>query len=124
MALISFDPDIPIDYIPVYAGNRDSDNPCIVKLKFVPYAKVQHYSKLIAARTKGMSDVSKITEVSQDIQKKQFIESVESISGYFKGDREIKAPGEFYESADTDLIIEIIRAMESSQKLTDGQKKI
>ena len=123
MALISFDKDTLIDFIPAYAGNRDSDSPCIVRLKFVPYSKVQQYSKLIAARTKGVADNGKITEIAQDMQKKQFMESVEGISSYFIGAKEIIDPAEFYESADSELIIEIIRAMESAQKLSDGQKK-
>ena len=50
MAIISFDKDMIIDYVPAYGGNRDSDDPCIVRLKFVPYSKVQHYAKLLSAR--------------------------------------------------------------------------
>lgn len=123
MAIISFDKDATVDYVPAFGGNRDSENPCIVKLKFVPYSRIQHYSRLIAARTKNASDVGKATEVGQEIQKKQFIENVESISGYFVGSREVKAPAEFYDTADTDLVLEILKAMESASKLTEGQRK-
>jgi len=124
MAIISFSPDTIIEYVPSYGGNRDSDNPCIIRMRFVPFSKVQHYYKLRIARTKDLSEPSKITEISQDIQKKQFVESVESISGYFVNGKEITTPEEFYETADSDLIIEIIRAMENAQKLNEGQKKI
>ena len=123
MAIISFDPDALVDYVPEYAGNRNSGEPCIVSLKFVPYSRVQHYARLIAARNKGGVDQAKITEVSQEVQRKQFVESVESISGYFVGDREVTEPGGFYDTADTDLVIEIIRAMESQQRLGEGQRK-
>ena len=123
MAIQSFDPDSLVDYAPAYAGNRGSDNPCIVSLKFVPYSRVQHYARLIAARQRNAVDPVKMTEVSQEIQKKQFVESVDKISGYFIGDREVTGPDEFYETADTDLVIEIIKAMESQQKLTEGQRK-
>jgi len=123
MAIISFDKDMIIDYVPAYGGNRDSDDPCIVRLKFVPYSKVQHYAKLLSARGKGQNDNSKITEAAQTIQKKQFVENVESISGYYIGGGEITDPEEFYETADTDLIIEVIRAMESQSKLMEGQRK-
>lgn len=123
MAIISFDKDALIDYVPAFGGNRDSDNPCIVKMKFVPYSKIQHYSRLIAARTKNLSDPSKVTEISQEIQKKQFVENVDFISGYFVGSREVTDPGEFYDTADTDLVIEILKAMESASKLTEGQRK-
>lgn len=123
MAIISFDKDALVDYIPEYGGNRDSFDPCIVRLKFVPYSRVQHYSRVIAARTRGISDPPKITEATQEVQRKQFVENVDSIYGYYVGEREVVEPDEFYDTADTDLVIEIIRAMESHAKLTEGQKK-
>ena len=123
MAIESFDPANLIDYVPAYAGNRGSDDPCVVSLKFVPYARVQHYARLIAARQRNAADPVKLTEVSQEIQKKQFVESVDKVSGFFIEGREVTEANEFYETADTELIIEIIQAMESQQKLTEGQRK-
>jgi len=123
MAIFSFDRDAVVDYVPAYGGNRDSSDPCVVRLKFVPYSRVQHYSRLIAARTRGAEALSRVAEVSQEVQKRQFTESVESISGYYVGEREVTDPGEFYETADTDLVIEIIRAMENQEKLLEGQRK-
>jgi len=123
MAIISFDPDTLVDYAPEYGGNRNSTEPCIVSLRFVPYSRVQHYARLIAARNKGGADQVKITEVSQEVQRKQFVESVESITGYYVNDREVTDPGGFYDTADTDLVIEIIGAMESQQRLSEGQRK-
>ena len=124
MAIISFSPDTLIDYIPTYGGNRDSDNPCIVKLKFVPFSKVQVYSRMITAKTKGLMDTKKITEATQEIQRKQFIESVESISGFVCEGKEVTTPTEFYDLAPSSLIYELIGAMEDSQKISEGQKKI
>ena len=43
MAIISFGKDTLIDYVPEYGSNKDSDNPCVVRLRFVPYAKVLEY---------------------------------------------------------------------------------
>lgn len=123
MAIISFDRDSTVDYVPEYGGNRESCDPCIVRLRYVPYSKVQHYSRLIAARTKGISDQSRMTEITQEIQKKQFVENVESISGYYIGAREVAEPSDFYDTADTDLVFELIRAMESISRLSEGQRK-
>lgn len=123
MAIISFDKDAPTDYIPAYGGNRDSENPCVVSLRFVPYSRVQHYSKIISTRARGINDPGKISELSREVQKQQFCENVDSISGYFIGQREVTSPDEFYDTADTDLVLEIIKAMESSARLTDGQRK-
>ncbi len=123
MALISFDKDTIIDYIPSYGNNRDSDNPCIVRMKYIPYSRVQHYGKLLAAKAKNVHDAVKVAEAGQEIQRKQFTESVESISGYSVNGRDVTDPSELYDTADTDLILELIRAMESQQKLSEGQRK-
>ncbi len=124
MAIISFDKDVLIDYIPAYNGNRESTDPCIIKLHYVPYSKIQHYARLIAARTKGVIDQTKIHEIMQEVQKKQFVENVDSISNFYVSTRAILEPSEFFEYADQELIFEIIKAMESIAKLTEGQKKI
>ncbi len=123
MAIITFDKDTVIDYVPAYNGNRDSADPCVVRLKFVPYSRVQHYSRLLAAKTKGVSDHLKVSEAAQFVQKRQFLESVEGVSGYCIEGRETADAGEFYETADSDLIIEIIQAMESTSRLSEGQRK-
>lgn len=125
MAIISYDKDTPIDYIPEYGGNRDSENPCVVRLRFVPCSKVQEYSRHIAARNKGVSDADtdKRVSISQEVQKKQFTESVESVSGYFVGEREVTGAAEFYESAPYELVYELIAAMQDLQRLTAGQRK-
>lgn len=123
MAIVSYDKDTVIDYIPEYGGNRESADPCVVRLKYVPYSRVQHYSRLIASKTRGVADPLKVAECTHQVQKKQFVESVESVDGYYVGGREVVDGCEFYETADTDLVIEIIQAMESLSKLNEGQRK-
>lgn len=123
MAIISFDKESILDYIPEYGGNRESADPCVVTLRFVPYSRVQEYSRLLAARTRGVADPVRVAELTQHVQKKQFVENVEAVSGYFVGDRKVSSPGEFFETADTDLVLEVIGAMESMSRLTEGQRK-
>lgn len=123
MAIISFDKDSVIDYVPAYGGNRDSDDPTIVRLRFVPYSKVQHYSRVIAARTKEVKDPGRITEITHEVQRREFVENVEGVDNYYVGAREVKDPGEFYDTADSALVMEVVRAMESHEKLTEGQRK-
>jgi hypothetical protein len=123
MAIISFDPEDIIDYIPEFGDNRDSENPCIVRLKFVSHARVQHYGRIIAAKIKGTTDPVKINQRTEGVQRKQFVENVESVSGYFIKGVEITDPGEVYDTADATLIFELIRAMESASKLSESQVK-
>lgn len=125
MAIISFSKDVLIDYVPSYGGNRESDSPCVVRIRFVPYAKVQDYARLMAARAKGLSssDISKISEITADVQKKQFVENIDSVDNFMLDGREVKDAALFYEYAPKELIYEIIKAMEDSAKLSDGQRK-
>lgn len=123
MAIISFDKDSVIDYIPEYNGNRESDDPCVVTLRFVPFSKVQEYSRLLSARTRAASDPIKLAEAAQQVQRRQFVENVETVQGYYIGMRKITDPGEFYDTADTDLVLEVIKAMESMARLNESQRK-
>lgn len=123
MAIISFDRDMVVDYVPEYFSNRESCDPCVIKLKFVPFSRVQEYSRLIASRTRTVADPARAAEITQEVQRRQFVENVEAVSGYFVGGREVRDPGEFYDTADTDLILETIKAMESHSRLSEGQRK-
>lgn len=123
MTLISFDRDAVVEYIPEYGGNRNSDCPCVVRLKFVPFSRVLHYVRILAARTEGVTGGLQEAEAVQDVQKKQFVENVESVTAYFVGDLQVTEPEVFYETAATELVVEIIKAMESPTKLAEGQRK-
>ena len=128
MAIISYDKDTIIEYIPEFQGNRDSESPCIVKLKFISYGKTQEFARKIGLRTKGLKNQERIIEISQEIQKEQFIYSVQSIEGYQVigengNPKDVTDAKELYETADNALIEEILKAMEDSQKLTENQRK-
>ncbi len=125
MAIITFSRDTLIDYVPSYGGNRDSDNPCVVRIRFVSYAKVQEYTRILASRAKGIrqDDFSRMREIAGEVQKKQFVENVDSVENFFVDGQPIKDAGLFYEHAPSELIHEVIKAMEDSVKLTEGQRK-
>ena len=123
MAIISFSKDTVIDYVPAYGGNRESPDPCVVRLRFVPYAKVQEYSRIIAARLKGTSDQTRASDAVAEVQKRQFIENVVEVSGFLVDGQEVKDASEFFNHATTDLIYEVLKAMEDSARLTEGQRK-
>jgi hypothetical protein len=96
-----------------------------VRLRYIPYSKVQEYARALAARAKGVrpDDAGRLREISAEVQKKQFTESVDSVSGFFVDGREVNDPEFFYEHAPAQLIYEVIGAMEDSAKLGDGQRK-
>ena len=130
MALISFDEEEVIAFIP--ESQRDCDDPLTIHMKYVPYKMVQKYRRIIADRTKagskGSSNFAKVAaisaEVSADVQRKQFTDNVVKIENYIIKGEQVTDPGIFYDRVSDELLTEIIKAMESESKLSDGQKKI
>jgi len=123
MGITLFTKGQEIDYVPQYGGNRDSCDPAIVRLRYVPYETVLAYGRQIAARTKVLRDQTKVIEVTHEIQKKEFLENVVSVSGFSAGGAEITTAGDLWDHAPTELINELILAMEDATKLSEGQRK-
>lgn len=121
MAIVSFDKEKVTEYVP--ASQRGSEDPCVIGVKFVPFGRVKEYASIISTRTKGISDPLRVKEIALEVQKRQFLENIASVKNFFIGDREVTGVEEFYENADAELIYELIQAMESSAKLSEGQKK-
>lgn len=129
MAIISFDDEDVVEYIP--ESERQSKNPCIVCMKFLPFKKVQKYARAMTKdfrkESEGEKDFYRLREIREEIelttQRKQFIENVVEIRNYSIKGIAVTDPGRFYDTADTDLIVEIIQAMQSAQKLSEGQRK-
>lgn len=129
MAISSFSQDTIIEYTP--ESERGSDNPCVIKTKFVSFARVQHYANIIERKVgediRGIKDVNKRVElktrVAREVQRQQFVENVVGVENYSVDGKSITTAAELYDAADNDLITEIIMAMESSSRLTEGQRK-
>ncbi len=123
MGITLFTKGQEIDYVPQYGGNRDSTDPAIVRLRYVPYEMVLAYGRQIAARTRLLKDQTKAVEITHEIQKKEFLENVTSVSGFQSGGMEITTAEYLWEHAPTELINELILAMEDAAKLSEGQRK-
>lgn len=129
MAIVSFDEDDVIEYIP--ESQRNEKEPCIVCLRFVPYKKVQKYARLLTKEfrkeSEGEKDFSRLRDIREDVeqaaQRKQFIENVVEVKNYSIKGVAVTDPGKFYDTADTDLIVDIVQAMQSAQRLSEGQRK-
>lgn len=129
MARTGYDEKEVIEWIP--PGEEFDKDPFTVFMTHVGFKQVQAYAKRIGhrvtAQSKGVRDLSKITDISAvisgEVQKEQFCENVKRIKNYFVKGREITDAEEFFEVADNACISEIIAAMESSAKLSEGQVK-
>ncbi len=129
MALISFSRDEVLEYIP--EADRGSKDPTVVRMKFVPYSVSEHYARIIERKqleaARGVRDADERArlnlQVLRQVQKQEFVENVVSIENYSVSGKAVTDPAEFYDTADGGLVLEIIRAMESAQKLNEGQRK-
>ena len=129
MARTGYDEKEVIEWVP--PGEELDEKPFTVLMTHVSFKMVQAYAKRIgtrvAAQSKGVKDFSKVTEISTrvtvEVQKEQFCEHVKGIRNYSVNGRVITAPEEFFDVADNAYITEIIEAMESSAKLSEGQVK-
>lgn len=134
MAIISYDKDEVIAYIPTFNGNDKDDNPLIVNLKYIGYGKSLKYEKdttiKYIAKSKG-KDVSEhtgiMTEVISDIQEKQILDNIDSVENYFifrKGEKvKITDAKIFKTTAPKELISEIALAMQDFNRLSREQVK-
>lgn len=123
MALILFDKDAVIDYIPEWGGNRESESPFVVKLKYIAFGKMRGYAQQIDHAMKTAKDDSDKAEKALEIQKRQFIDNVAGFENIVVEGRAVTDPAEFYELAAPDLVYEILAAMQDFQKLRDNQRK-
>jgi hypothetical protein len=129
MAIISFDPEEILEYVP--ECERDSDDPCIIKMKYLPVGRSKQYAKRVEQLSSGLNKGGKgfhekVGNIERRVQKEQFIDNIVSVSGFYlmkAGKKKaITDPAEFYESADVGLVAEIIGAMQDSAKLSEGQQ--
>jgi hypothetical protein len=123
MAIISLDPDVVIDYIPEYGGNKESDKPCIVRMRPLTYAQGQEMERRVLSQLKGAYSAAKENKVRQGEQKKVIVKHVESLENYFVGDKSVADAQTFYNCADVTLLVEILEALMSNSKLSEGQLK-
>lgn len=123
MAIISFDPDVSVKYVPkIDRKNIDKEDVFYVDIKFVTQSKVDVYRSEISRKSEDQK-LSVIADVMRAVQKKQFINNVVGVHNYKVGEKEIKTSKDFYDSADSGLIEEILKAMEDFSVLSAGQKK-
>ena len=125
MAIIGFNPDEIIEYIPKCERAfvaKDPDKVCSFGISHIPHTQVLTYSQLISKKSnKQTPDV--VGQVLADSQKSQFINHIKWVKNYVVDGKELKTAAEVYEVADSDLIHELITAMETRSVLSEGQKK-
>lgn len=129
MAIIGLKPGQVVHYIP--EADRGSKDPCVIRIKYVSFGKVQEISDQllddVLEEARGVKDQDRYLRIknkmSRESQRRQFIENVEGIDNYSIDGKPVTDPAEFYDAAEHELVLEIIRAMESSARLQAGQRK-
>ncbi len=113
-----------IEFIPIYAGNRDDKSPLSVIIHPLNRRDADIYAKKTKffqrPGSKGEWDSNVL-----DIQKKQFLENVKSVKGFidYETGAEITDVTRFYEEAPHQLIEEILGAIIDVSNLKDNEIK-
>ena len=124
MAIIAMNKDKVVSYIPKFGGNRGSEDICIIDIKFVPFVEVQRNAALMEDRLRTVSDPNEITRKRQEVQREHLIKQIKGISGYYREDGSaLTDVSEFVETADANLIYELVAAVDDSEILRAGQVK-
>lgn len=123
MAIEMFSPDSILEYVPEYGKNRESESPCVVKLRYVPFVKTQEYARLITARSKHETDKERLAEIYQQVQKRQFLDNIVGVSGCTVDGKEITTPAALWEHAAPHLVYELLAVMEDGCKIKAGLRQ-
>ena len=133
MGIVSLNKNAVVRYKPSYGGNRSSKekNPTIVGIKPMTHLAIAENTKLISEKLKeGDGSAENYTVVTQEVQKKQFIDNIDFVENGFRTDDNgdvVPIPEKdialFYESIDDDYLKELVGAMESHTRLSEGQVK-
>lgn len=133
MAIISYDKNLSIPYVPKCdRENMDKDDVCVVWLK----SSAQGNADMIRARGLRKTKAAGIKIGNGEIDnailteemKKLFIENVGKIENYNieeegGGTRPVKDSAELYEVAEPDFVVDILTAIQKKSVLSEGQKK-
>ncbi len=120
MGIIGFTPDMVVEYVPEYGGNRRSNSPCVVGIRYLPYAKAHEYEKRRALRSANIKGSIRLSLIARETQRQRFIENVVFVKGVFKDKREVTDVAELYDIAPRALVEEILKAGADARMLLAG----
>lgn len=123
MALILLDPDKIVDYVPEF-DRKNTEDPLIIRCKYVPRKLSLEFNDVIARAMQGVTDLHKRVQIERSCNKDQFMKQVSEVKNFTGPDgKKTSDSGIFYDSVDATLIFEIMDAMVTQSKLTEGQRK-
>ena len=128
MALIIFNENLVIPYVPKYGGNRESKNQAIIGIKPLNNNGSIEFTRVLANKLNKCDDDSERDLVSKEMARQTFVEHVDNVAGceYMNEKNElveITTAEELYDHAPRGLINEISLAIENSSILSEGQLK-
>ncbi len=123
MAIISLDPDVIIDFVPEYGGNKETKDPCVVHMRPLTYAQGQVMERSVLSKLTGKYSAAKDNKVRQGEQQAIMLKHIDSLSNYYVGEKLVADAETFFNSADTELLVEVLEALLSNTKLSEGQVK-
>lgn len=122
MALIRFDKDKIVPYIPIQ--ERREKDPLVVHIKYVPAVVHDEYFMRLGLDLENVMDPEQKAKISQSHDKSMFVKQVAKVENFLGDDgNPIDDIAEFYDSIDYSLRQELLIAMRDQGRLTRGQRK-
>ena len=128
MALICFNENLEISYVPKYGGNRKSQEQAIIGIKPLNNDGSIEFTRALSIKLEKCEDDIERDLVGKEMARQTFIDHIGKISGcQYMNEKneltEITAADELYDHGPRGLINEISLAIENSSVLFEGQLK-
>jgi len=119
--MLDFKKEDWVTYMPAYGGNRDSEDPMTVEIHPLSFGETAKYTDAVHVKQKGRGHME--TNTSK-VTRRQLVENVRNprnvigISGQV-----VETSAQLHDDTPTDLVKEIINAIEDITTLSEGEVK-
>lgn len=110
-----------LDYIPSSFGNREDDDPIVLKVRFVTAKTFRHYQNMIKQKTnrEGMIEYPNRDAVNR----KMLADNIEKVTNYSHKGKKILNGADIWDLGESELINEMLDVIDEWSKLSAGMAK-
>lgn len=123
MGLNLYSRDKVIDYVPKWNGNRESDDPFVIKLRFLNYNEIVAVQRQIRTASAKAKNQAKKEDVLLDVQTQMLRDNIVGFENVCVDGQPIETVDQFMDNCIEALVEEIADAMTNITKLTEGERK-
>lgn len=119
--MLNFEKEDWVTYMPAYGGNRDSDTPMTVEIHPLSFGETAKYTDAVHVKQRSRGHVE--TNTSK-VTRRQVIDNVRNLLNVIGiSGKAVETAAQLYDDTPSDLVKEIINAIEDISILTEGEVK-